>query len=60
MSKPLTAAQLQELKTLLEQRKAEIEGRLHEVRDGQTRAEHAREIIQRYLRIAEGGLIPAR
>ena len=46
MSKPLTAAQLQELKTLLEQRKAEIEARLHDVRDGQTRAEHAREIIQ--------------
>ena len=46
MSKPLTAAQLQELKTLLEQRNAEIEGRLHEARDGQTRSEAAREIIQ--------------
>ena len=46
MGKHLSAAQLAELKSLLEQRKAEIEGRIDEVRDGQSRVEHARDIIE--------------
>ena len=45
MSKHLTAAQLTELKTLLEARKATIEARLQEVQEGQSRSDHAREIL---------------
>ena len=43
----LSAEQLSELKSLLEQRKAEIEGRIDEVRDGQSRVDHARDIIKK-------------
>ncbi len=45
MSKPLTTEQRNELKALLEQHKAQIEDRLHEVQEGQSRSEHARELI---------------
>lgn len=45
MGKHLTTEQLAELQSLLEQRKAAIEGRLSEVHDGQSRTDHAREVL---------------
>ena len=41
----LTSSQLSELQTALLQRKAEIEQRMQQVRDGQSRAEHARNVL---------------
>ena len=42
MSTHLTSSQLSELQTALLQRKAEIEQRMQQVRDGQSRAEQDR------------------
>ncbi|MFV0600795.1 MAG: TraR/DksA family transcriptional regulator [Brachymonas sp.] len=41
----LNASQLAELQAVLLQRKADIEQRLQQVHDGQTRAEHARTVL---------------
>ena len=43
---PLSPAQIDELKQVLEARKTAIQVRLVEVQDGKSRVEHAREILQ--------------
>ena len=43
---PLSPAQIDELKQVLEGRKTAIQARLVEVQDGKSRVEHAREILQ--------------